>query len=362
MNRNIKIETWGGISLIVTLIITKTLISTPSLYAKQSASAGWIEVLLSGIFELFILAVVLKMALNFEGMDLLDIAYSVFGNTGRCIVGIFSCFIFVISSAAVFRSFGELIRNTVIRGISYETIAFYLLLVGIIGAYLGMQTQININGLVFPFLLFAITLVLLINLPRYSIANLFPFWGNGIKTVVSNALLKNASFYEMGIILFFTPYLGRKTSVKKISFTALIISVLLTSLITLFYQLSVPYEAAGTFALPLYQMTRMIKAGTFFQRIEPLNVFIWGGAIFIYIGVGIRMSAHIFKKTFSLDNTQPLVFVFALIICLLALIPGSETNVERIFDFIVTYSYIAYPILPLLFLILATAFSKNKTR
>ncbi len=362
MNQGEKIETWGGISLLVTLILTKALISAPSFYAQQSASAGWLEVLLSGIFEIFMLSIVLKLTLNFEGMDIMDIAQYSFGTLGKYVVGIIGCFCFIISSAAVFRSFGELIRNTVIRGISYENVALFLLAAGITAAYLGIQTQINLNGLILPFILVAVTIILLINIPRYSVSNILPLFGNGIKDTVTNALLQNASFYELGTILFFTPYLSYETSVKKISFTSLLISIFLLSVITLFYQLSVPYEAADTFALPLYQMTRMIKAGTFFQRIEPLNVFIWGGAMFIYVGIGIRMTSHIFNKTFSLNNSLPTVFVFALIIALAALIPGSETSVEKIYDFLMTYGYIAYPLFPLAFLILATARLKNKMR
>lgn len=361
MNQSKQIGTWGTVSLIITLILTKILISAPSLYAKQSASAGWLEVLISGIFEIFVLTIVFKLALNFEHMDLIDISQHSFGHIGRIITGILSCVVFIISSAAVFRCFGELIRNTVIRGISYDNVAFFMLLVGITGAFLGFRVLLNLNGLMLPFLLGAIVLVLLINAPRYSVSNILPVLGAGGKAIISNALLKNASFYEIGFILFLLPYLKEKTAVKKIGFTALVIAILLTSIITLFYQLSVPYEAAGTFALPLYQMTRMIKAGTFFQRIEPLNTFIWGGAMYLYVGVGIRMAAYIYKKTFSLPRTEPLVFVFALIICLLALIPGSETSVERIYDFLMTYSYIVYPLLPVLLLICATVFSaKNR--
>lgn len=360
MNECEKIGTWGGVGLILTLCLTKVLISAPSLYAKQSASAGWLEVIISGIFEMLVLLIVLKLLFRFENMDIIDVSDSVFGNAGRIIVGSISTIVFVVGTAAVFRCFGELIRNTVIRGISYENVAFFLLVVGITGAYLGFRTQVSLNSLVLPFVLVGICVVLLINVPRYSIVNILPIFGTGVGHVVKNALLKNASFYEFGILLFLFPYLREKTAVKKIGFTGLIFSVFVTSAITLLYQLSVPYEAAGTFALPLYQMTRMIKAGTFFQRIEPLNVFIWGGVIFLYVGIGIRMSAHIYKKTFKLNDTKPLVFIFALIICLLALIPGSETSVERIYDFLMTYSYIAYPLMPLGLLIVATALQKRE--
>lgn len=362
MNDNQQVGIWGAVSLIVTLITTKMLISAPSLFAKQSASAGWIEVTISGIFELFVLAIILKLMSSYENMDIIDISEKHFGKFGRIMAGTLSMVVFVISSAAVFRCFCELIRNTVMRGMSYDDISLFLLVASIVSAYIGMRKLISLSGLMLPFIIGAIVLVLLINLPRYSVTNILPIAGVGIKDLTRNALLKNASFYELGIFIFLLPYLKDKTSVKKICFTGLLISVFLSSIITLFYQLSVPYEAAGTFALPLYQMTRMIKAGTFFQRIEPLNIFIWGSAMYSYVGVGVRMSAHIYKKTFKIPQTRPLVFAFAYIVSLIALIPGSETSVEQIYDFMMTYSYLAYPVFPLLLLIVCSLFQKKGKR
>lgn len=360
MRENQVTGMWGSASLIITLITTKVLISTPSLFARHSASAGWIEVVISGLFDLFLLAIILKLVSNYGYKDIIDISEVIFGKKGRYVTGIFSIIVFVISSAAVFRCFCELIRNTVLKGISYNDVSFFVLVVSIVGAFAGMRVLLNSSGIVLPCVLLSVAVIILINFPRYSMANVLPVFGSGVGNVISNALFRNASFYEMGIILFLFPCFGDKTSVKKICFTGLIFSILVTSIITLSYQLSVPYEVSGTFALPLYQMARMIKAGTFFQRIEPLNVFVWGGAMYTYVSVGVRMSAHIYKKTFSLTRTKPLVFIFAYIVSIVALIPSSETSVERIYDFLMTYSYIAYPILPLLILICGAFLRKNE--
>lgn len=354
-----EIGKWGAASALITLIITKSLISTPSLFARRSASAGWIEVLISGLFELIVLAIVLKLAAYFENKDPVDIAYIAFGSVGKYITGMISILVFIISSAAVFRCFCELMRDNVLKGISYNDVSLFVLIASIAGAFLGVGVLINSCGVILPFVLISLCVIVLINTPRYSISNILPVSGYGIDKLLYNSFFKNASFFEIGALLYFVPKIGEKTSVKKIGFTALIVSVLLSSVLALSYQLSVPYEVSGTFALPLYQMTRMIKAGTFFQRIEPLNVFVWGGAMYTYVSIGVRISADIYKKTFSLTHAKPLVFVFAYIVSLVALIPSSETNVERIYDFLMTYSYIAYPILPLLLLICSKLFGRK---
>lgn len=359
MKQDTKLGTYESVALIVTLTITKALISAPTLYVAHSKSAGWMEVLLSGLFELLVLYVILQLSYNFPKADIIDIARYSLGNGAAVITGVLSTCVIIISTAAVFRSFGELVRNTIMRSVSYEYISFFLLAAGISAAYLGLKTQINVNCFIAPIIIISVCIIFFIDSSRYSLTNIQPFLGVGMTKITQNALLKNASFFEIGIILFLFPYFSDKSSVKRISFTALLVSIAVIVSITLVYQLSVPYEAAETFAMPLYQMTRMIKANTFFQRIEPLNMFLWSGAMFLYISTGIWLCTHVCKKTFLLSDNRPLVFIFSAIICLLALIPGSETSVEKIFDFLITYSYIAYPILPLILLLLASAF-KNK--
>ncbi|MCD8049079.1 MAG: endospore germination permease [Clostridia bacterium] len=352
MEREKKIGTFGAVSLLTGLITAKIFLSAPAFYARHSAGAGWIEVLISGVFELFILAIILKLMNAFPEMDIIDVSEYSFGCVGRAVVGFVCSALFLLSSAAVFRCFCEMIRNCIIESVSYEYVALFIAAAVVAAAYLGWKTTLHLNNLIFPLVLISVGIVLLISVSRYDVQNIKPILGYGAKTLASNALLKNSSYYEIGALLLFIPYLSGKNHVKKIGFTALSFSIILLSGITLLYHMAVPYEAAGTFELPFYQMTRMLKAGSFIQRMEPLNIFIWAGALFVYIGMGVSLSAHAFKKAARLENETPMVFVLTFIMCIAALLPDSETTVETIYDFLLTYGYIAYPIAPLVLLIL----------
>ena len=358
--KNTTVGTYGLITLMITLIITKLLTSAPSLYARHSYGAGWLEVLISGLFEALVLCIVLKLFLKFDNLDLIDISEKILGKIGRVFVGLISIFIFSISSAAILRSFAEMIRNTAMRGMMYEYLVLAVFITGTIGALLGIRTIANLNGLILPVLIISVVVILAINFSRLSILNISPFLGRGGEILLYNSICRNSTFYEIGTILFLTPYIREKAAVKKIGFTALLVSVFLSTLIALFYQLSVPYEAAGTFSYPFYQMTRMLKAGTFFQRIEPLNIFIWGGCAFVYVSFGIWLCSDVFKKTFNLSDRKPTVYLFATIVCFFALIPGSETSVERIFDFLITYACFAYPLFPAVLLIFACILKRKR--
>lgn len=344
---------YGSVTLISVLICSKAFITAPAFYARQSASAGWLEVLVSGLFEFIVLAIVLKLTEGFDGMDLVDIGEKAFGKAGKWAVGILSCAVFVAVSAAMFRAFVEIVRNCLIESAPHDYIAVFITAAVIVGAYLGLRTQINMIGLIVPLLSTAIIVTLLINMPRYHLNNIEPILGNGLGNVFSNAVLRNSSYFELGTILFLTPYLGSESAVKRTSFTALGASVGVLAIMSLTYQLVIPYRAAGNFALPMYEMTRMIRAGSFFQRIEPLIIFVWSGALFVYVGAGIWFASDIFKKTFGLVSARPTVFILAEIVCFLALIPGSEVNVEKIFDVILEYGYFVYPIAPAIILVLA---------
>jgi spore germination protein (amino acid permease) len=358
MNNDKNIGSYGAVSFVLSMVSAKVFITAPSYYAKQSASAGWLEVLLSGIFEFLILAVILKLLERYEGMDLIDIAQNSFGKTGGVIVGVLSSAVFLSAAATGFRCFEEMMRSCIIKPISYDYVSVFLIAAVVIAAYLGLGTQVSLNGLIVPFMGIFVIIMLLVISPHYSISNICPYFGNGIANTASNAVLKNSSYYELGTLLYIIPYLGKKKSVKKIAFTTIGASILVFSLITLCYQLAVPYEAAGTFAMPMYQMTRMLRAGSFMKRLEPLLVFVWSGSLYIYIGAGIWFAANSFKKAFSLRESKTMVFIFCAIVCFAALIPKSEASVEKILNFILRNAYVAYPLMPLILLITARAVKK----
>ncbi len=362
MDKEKQIGTFGAVSILTALISAKIFLSAPAFYAKHSAGAGWLEVLISGIFELFVLAVILKLMSAFPEMDIIDAAEYSFGGFGRIITGFICSALFLLSAAAVFRCFCEMIRNCIIESISYEYVALFIAAAVVAAAYLGGRTTLHLNNLIFPLVLISAGIVLLISVSRYNVQNIKPILGYGAKELTTNALLKNSSYYELGTLLLFIPYLSGKNHVKKIGFTALCVSIILLSGIALLYQMAVPYEAASTFELPFYQMTRMLKAGSVIQRIEPLNIFIWSGALFVYIGMGVSLSAHTFKKAAKLESGTPMVFILTFIMCTAALIPGSETTVETIYDFMLTYGYIAYPLAPLILLILCRFVTMGRRR
>ncbi len=353
MQKN-TVGNYSIITLIVSLVLTKILISAPVLYVQHSKSGGWIEVLLSGVFEIFITALVIKLFLNFKNADIFQISEIAFGKAGGRVFGVFYTLVLLLNTTAVFRCFEELVRNTVLRGISYEAVGIFIAAGGVVAACYGIKNQISIAGLILPLIIVSVMVILFVNFSRLSVLNIKPVLGVGFDKIVKNALLKNSSYFEIGTIFLLTPLLRKKSAVKQIGFTAIAISIVLLSGITLLYQLAVPYEAAGTFSVPLYQMTRMLKAGAFFQRIEPLNIFIWCGSMFLYVGVGLWLSSYTFKKSFNLSDNKPIVFLFTVIVYFFALIPGSETNVERIYDFLMTYNYISYPIIPLIVLVIAS--------
>ncbi len=358
-----KGKTDGKYSIIIFMIhiiLAKVFISAPMLYARHSAGAGWIEVLLSGIFELLTTGIILKLLEGFENRSILEIAEKSFGKTGKVVIGSAATAVFVLNSAAIYRCFCEMIRNCILQNFSYEFISVFLLAAITVSAYLGLKSQMRLNNLIFLLIAAALVLTVLVNINHYDVKNIAPLMGNGFDKMIYNAVLRNSSFFEIGALFIILPFFKRKTGVKSICFTVLSISTVLLSGITLLYQLAIPYEASGEFELPLYQLTRMLRAGSFLQRIEPLNMLVWSGAFFIYLGFGLWLSSHMFSQTFSLRSEKPVVFIFAEIICILALIPGSETTVERIYDFILSYAYIAYPVIPIAVLIAAIPAYRRK--
>ena len=72
---------------------------------------------------------------------------------------------------------------------------------------------------------------------------------------------------------------------------------------------------------PLYNATRYIEFGNFFQRLESAFLLIWTLAFACYLSIVTKFSMSIFQKLTHIETKKPLIDVFGLLILGIALLP-----------------------------------------
>ena len=151
---------------------------------------------------------------------------------------------------------------------------------------------------------------------------------------------------------------------KRFLSIVLILSIILSGLFificvaTLLFMFSI-YISTDEI-MPLFSVSRYIEFGNFFQRFESLFLLIWTIAFCCYLSISFKFSTYIFKKIFNLKDSSQLIYTFALLMFILALLPKNYSICSFFEIYIYRYISIAIIILGIVLLLLSNLKKKKK--
>lgn len=331
-------------------IISKYLVVIPKYMVKASGNAAWIEMVFVGIFAVLGLAVLIRMykpfcALSYE--DVLKVSLGPF--LGEAVKYLYALG-FIILNAGILRILLEALRSVMANDAPIEYFAMFVAVSVCIAAYHGTEAVSNIAIVVFPIIVISIVTVIFILSAEFRIDNIMPIFGSGIKEVFKASLTKHFGFAELVLIFFIAPRLAGYNELKKAGALTAFFSTVFSIGLILAYCLTVPYPASEKFVLPLYQMSRMIRTGTFLQRLEPLVVFIWTGLIMCGLAIVLCMCSRLLSKS---EKRNPAIWAVGLITLFLALLPTSDSLCCKLYEKTLMISPLLYPIIPFFVLLIA---------
>ena len=81
---------------------------------------------------------------------------------------------------------------------------------------------------------------------------------------------------------------------------------------------------------PLYNATRYIELGSFFQRLESVFLLIWILAFACYLSITSKFAMGILKKLTQIETKKPLIDIFGLLILGISLIPENYAISDKL--------------------------------
>ena len=164
----------------------------------------------------------------------------------------------------------------------------------------------------------------------------------------------------LSYLYFLPPLLKDPSKFKKISILSIILSGLFIFICvaTLLFMFSI-YISTDEI-MPLFSVSRYIEFGNFFQRFESLFLLIWTIAFCCYLSISFKFSTYIFKKIFNLKDSSQLIYTFALLMFILALLPKNYSICSFFEIYIYRYISIAIIILGIVLLLLSNLKKKKK--
>lgn len=318
-----KIGTVEAIMLILTIVVTHTISSLPREILVTTKSASIINLIFVSILAILFAYFVVKLMKNFGGSDIIDISEYLGGKFFKNIVGIIFILYFLVSSSILLRNFCESIKIIYYPMTNIIFILALFILAICVANRLDFNASLKTNLLIVPLVLASIVFLFISNMSKFVPQRIFPIFGDGLFNTFVIGLGNLASFGGITFLYFLPPYLKEPKKMKKVALISIgISSIYLTLCVaTLLFMFS--FFINTDEITPLYNATRYIELGSFFQRLESVFLLIWILVFACYLSIVSKFILGIFKKLTNIETKKPLIDVCGLLIFGIALIPKN---------------------------------------
>ena len=326
-------------SLLITLMSLKLLFNFPLNLIKNSANAAWIQVIFLTLVALLLFYITTRV--YEKRINLIELAKIHTNKPIKIIVGLLIFAVMLMNMMSMMRVFPESVKIILLKNTDTGVITGVYAITIFIGALLGIKAVAKVNYIFLSICGILLLGFILLLIPYYKIENIFPILGNGAKCLFLGGIKHISLFSDIIVLNILIAYSKNLGDAKKSGYKAIIISGIVGVIITLLYGMVYPYPQSERFILPMYQLTRMIHLGNFFNRFEALFQFIWSILAFLYGAVYLYMLCFVWQITFGLKYLKPLILPMIILVSGLALLPESIMDIMQISEI---FEYISYPI------------------
>jgi len=354
VNKNVQISELELTYLISNLIIVKMIFSFTRGLFTESGNSAWTQAVFMSLIAVVFL-VLSFLAYKITGKKtIVDIAEDVGGRALKYIVALLCIFVLLINFIIEIRMFFESIKIVLLPKTKLEIIMLLIAIAVIIGSRKGIFAIATVNAIFFPVCLVFLGFIGVFLIRNYNVNNLFPIFGEGIKNNIVGGTKNLYCFADILVLNLLMPHIRDIGEVKRSGLKALLISSITLILISLCYALCYPAARSKEFLLPIYQLTRMIKAGEYFQRFEAFFEFVFTITELLYITIYVYVISETVAKTFSVPDVRILPYTTVTISFLLAYEVQSVVDAIKVSGFlgmvIAPIAFFLPIILPLLYI------------
>ena len=341
---NSKEATW----FFVILFVSKILFADINEYVNHSGTAAYMQTGWCTFLAVVLFAVTSYLS---GGDDIFYASRTAFGDIGLKVVGILISVLLLMDTGVIFRVYSDIIASIVLPESADFFILILLAVAAGFAAFAGVGTLTSYSYAAGIVLVASLVLILVLNVPNYSLENIYPVLGKGGDKILSGIGGINV-YADIFLLYIISSDFKKDDSVKKTGVKAIIISGIVISLTTFLYILTVPYPASSIFSLPVLEIAFDVNLDVIFQRAEALFLFLWIFSGFILTGAYLAFSIKSFEKSFKLSDRRAVIGVFLLIAVCIALCVDTVSLKNGIYSgFYKVFTGIAFLLPPTVFLI-----------
>jgi spore germination protein KB len=322
--------------------------------AKQDA---WVVILVSMLSFLILMGVFTKLSIYYPDDTLIQMLPKIIGKYLSYPIIILYIMHFTYSASRACRELGDLILSTILTETPIVVVigSFMLLMTYCLRG--GVETFGRMGEIVFPIYFFSLSVIwlLLFSVEDFTINNLTPVLGNGIKPVLKEVYPNgiNFPFGESIVITMFFPFLNNKKNIRKIGMLAILVGGTLLMINSIMMISTIGPEIYKTDNFTLLTSTRMVSIADFLERFDALVILMMVAGVFFKVGGFSFGAAVAISQLFKLKNTTSVLTALSTIIIPLSLVSANNymEHLEIGFKYFVPYVHTALQIIiPILLL------------
>jgi len=360
----IREGSFGPAEAIILLAISNTariFLPYPRHLAEIGGSAAWMTPfggLLIALAGIYVMSLVLK---NDPGDTIIEITENTLGPVAGTALNLITVIFFLAVSALFIREFSEALIIAALPNTPISVITASYLIVGLLGAYLGIEAMARTARLTYLYVLGGIALLLIALIPQWNIHNLFPIFGEGPLQVFGMGSLSTAGITEIVLAAVLVQNMGGADKYREIGYRSMLIGFALLIALMATLNLTTNREVSEEITLTFYRLSRNIYLGRFFQRVEAIFVIIWSIVGALKIALTLYGASVSLARTLKLPDYRPLIWPLGLSIFIFSLLPFDMPSAIRLDEFFLRpFSYIPNYVIPLL--IIAVYWLKRRGR
>ena len=292
-------------SVMINAIVVKMIMTFPRDLFVYCGNSAWLAGIYATVIAFGLFFAIQKLYTTKD--NVIGFADKLGGTALRIITGLAVFAVLAINFVDILRVFPEIIRLVLLQKTYVEIIGTVFVVTIIFGSWCGIEAIARVHQIFLPiagivFLGFLISLV-----GDIHGKNLFPILGNGIKPLFADGLRGLSLFSDLLLLNILIPYIKDVESFRKSGAKSILIGGGCAVLIFLAYGLCYVYPASAEFIVSVYQLERLVNLSDFFSRLEALFQFIWSISILLYSALYLAVLSEVWRESFGLHHTKPLV-------------------------------------------------------
>ena len=295
-------------TIMINALSVKLFFTFPGIIISVSGNAAWIQIIFVSLISIILFFCSVWAYKKCDKMNILSISEKIGGKYLKAFVGFLLSIVLFFNIANIMRSFPEITKMVLLPNTPVELIVLIFAIVIGIAACSGLESIARIHSIFIPIILFIMILFFIFMIPNAKLYNLYPILGKGTQNIFIKGVNGITLFEDIILLNILLPYIENFNIAKKSGYISMIISSAAAFFEILLYCLVYPYPSSEKFLVPIFQLTRLIGIGDFFQRFEAFFEFIWSFSVFLYLSLYILTICLVWKDCFNLKYEKPIIF------------------------------------------------------